>query len=270
MIKKGDALAVGREEIAPVATTKRQGRSEWCAIVPEGEFAIYNKALNAVRPLGLPFLLGGAFGLAALTGRWRNTKDLDLFVMPAHHEIFVGALRNAGFVDYYDTLAYDRGWIYRAVLEGVIVDVIWDTPNRRSQVEESWFERAVHLNFRGEATLAVPPEEMLFIKSFVLQKDRSDWGDLMNLLCFQAAHIDWEHVIKRYGAELPLLRGILNVFAWLCPLEAGQIPEEIRARLRIEISMPENPEETTRARVRMLDTRPWFAAYQPMDKPMSI
>ena len=255
---------------AALLTTKRRGRSEWAAIVPESEWAIYVKALKAVRPLGWPFMIGGAFGLACHTGRWRNTKDIDLFVMPDHHEAFVDALLKAGFVDYYDTLAYDRGWIFRAVCDGVIVDVIWNTPNRRTQVDEKWFELAPHVTLRGEELMGVPAEELLVLKSFVLQKDRCDWSDLINLLCFTAGTVDWEHVIARFGTELPLLRGLLNVFAWVCPVEAAQIPEPIRTRLKVEIVMPENPEAITRERVNLLDTRPWFSAFQPMDVPMKI
>jgi hypothetical protein len=266
----GDDLRTGSGNSSAAITSKRNGRSEWTAIVPEEEFAIYNKAIKAIRPLGLPFLLGGAFGIAAHTGRWRNTKDIDFFVLPAHHDAIIGALLNAGFTDYYPTLAYDRGWIFRSIQEGVLVDIIWDTPNRRSQVDQDWIDRAAHVDFRGEEMLAVPAEELLFIKTFVLQKDRCDWTDLINLLCFQSARLDWEHVIKRYGPELPLLRAVLGVFAWVCPVEAAQIPEDIRERLGLEVELPDNPVATTRARVRMLDSRPWFSAYQPMDKPMTL
>ena len=253
-----------------IASTKRRGRSEWAAIVPESEWAIYQKALKAVRPLGWPFMIGGAFGLACHTGRWRNTKDLDLFVMPDHHEAFVDALLKTGFIDYYETLAYDRGWIFRAIYEGVIVDVIWNTPNRRTQVDEKWFQYAPHVTLRGEELMGVPAEELLVLKSFVLQKDRCDWSDLINLLCFTAASIDWDHVIDRFGTELPLLRGLLNVFAWVCPVEAAQIPEAIRNRLHLEIILPDDPAAVTRERVKLLDSRPWFSAFQPMDAPMKI
>lgn len=262
--------ASGIDSSALIATTKRRGRSEWVAIVPENEWAIYQKALKAVRSPGWPFMIGGAFGLACHTGRWRNTKDLDLFVMPAHHEAFVDALLKAGFIDYYDTLAYDRGWIFRAIHDDVIVDVIWDTPNRRTQVDEKWFEYAPRITLRGEELMGVPAEELLVLKSFVLQKDRCDWTDLINLLCFTAGSMDWNHVIERFGSELQLLRGLLNVFAWTCPVEASQIPEPIRRQLALDIIMPENPAAATRERVRLLDSRPWFSAFQPMDAPMKL
>ena len=43
-----------------------------------------------------------------------------------------------GMNDYYDVVPYDRAWIYRAHLDGVIVDTIWAMANKRSQVDEVW------------------------------------------------------------------------------------------------------------------------------------
>jgi hypothetical protein len=273
--KKGKLAPIADGDAAALLTDTRVGRSEWTAIVPEEEFAIYNKAIKAIRPLNFPFMLGGAFGIASHTGRWRNTKDIDFFVLPEHHNAFIEVLLKNGFHDYYETLEYDRGWIFRAIQEGILVDIIWDTPNRRAHVDQQWIDRALSINFRGESMLAVPAEELIFIKAFVLQKDRCDWTDIINVLHFQAGHLDWEHIIRRFGPELPILRAILNVFAWVCPIEALQIPEKIRGDLNIEIQLPEDSAEHTRTRVKILDSRPWdsrpwFAAYQPMDKPMTL
>ena len=157
--------ALGGEDPIPESRTGSHpiAAPSWTQLVGDHEWSVYQPALQAMAQGGIPFLLGGAFGLAAYTGRWRNTKDLDFFVMPAQHEAFVDALLKAGFVDYYETLPYDRGWIFRAVHTGVIVDIIWDTPNRRSQVDEAWIAHAPHIELRGESLLAVPSEELLVI-----------------------------------------------------------------------------------------------------------
>jgi hypothetical protein len=46
-------------------------------------------------------MLGGAFAMAAYTGRWRNTKDMDLFVLPSQRDAMVQLLTELGFQDYY-------------------------------------------------------------------------------------------------------------------------------------------------------------------------
>src|SRR5215510_6331918 len=54
----------------------------WTELVTGTEWQTYQSTTRALQIAGIPFLLGGAFGLAAYTGRWRNTKDLDLFLAP--------------------------------------------------------------------------------------------------------------------------------------------------------------------------------------------
>src|SRR5687767_10115178 len=121
-------------------TKKPEERGAWGAIVPDNEWAVYKDAITAVRKLNVPFVLGGAFGLATYTGRWRNTKDMDFFVRPSDKDRVVEALLKIGFQDYYPQLAYDRGWIYRAVRDDILVDVIWGTPNRLTEVDDDWFK----------------------------------------------------------------------------------------------------------------------------------
>jgi hypothetical protein len=255
-------------EGAPALAKRPVGRTDWAAIVPDDEWAVYMKAIRAVRPLGTGFLLGGAFGLASYTGRWRNTKDLDFYVLPSERDRFIDALLKAGFVDYYDTLAYDRGWIFRAVQDDVIVDVIWGTPNRRSEVDAEWFKRGTEVTLKGEKLAALPAEELLFVKSFVLQRDRCDWPDLLNLLCYTAGELDWDHVVWRYGPELPILKSLLNLFAWLNPEKAALLPEKVRTKLGVEVKMPTDPAAVCKCNVALLDSRAWFAPFHPTDKPM--
>jgi hypothetical protein len=76
-------------------------RPAWTELINEGEWGVYQPAIRGVAATGIPLLLGGAFGLAAHTGRWRNTKDLDLYVLPEHHDRAVSVLNELGFEDYY-------------------------------------------------------------------------------------------------------------------------------------------------------------------------
>ena len=86
----------------------------------------------------IPFAIGGAFAVATYTGSWRNTKDLDLYVLPESRDRMIGLLTRLGLEDYYQTLAYDRWWIYRATADDTIVDLIWAMANHRAQIDELW------------------------------------------------------------------------------------------------------------------------------------
>ena len=242
----------------------------WSSTIPDEQWMVYLDALRVIRKTGAPFLLGGAFGLAAYTGRWRNTKDLDFFVLPSDKDKIVDALTKAGFEDFYAKLPYDRGWIYRAVRDDVLVDTIWQTPNRRSEVDEEWFSRSRKLVLRGENLAVLPAEELLVIKLYVLQRDRCDCPDLVNLLYQTCDQLDWQHVLDRLDSERPLLAGLLHLFNWMAPARALKLPAEIRDPFHLprpsaeDLALPED------YRVRLIDSRPWFAAFQPTDKPMML
>src|SRR5438105_10001981 len=117
--RRSSASRAGRDAPAP----RLQFR--WAAAISSSEWATYRAAIDAVRGAGIPFLLGGGFALATFTGRWRDTKDIDFYVMPQARSATIAALTKAGFGDYYQRLSYDRRWIYRSVQSDVIVDIIW-------------------------------------------------------------------------------------------------------------------------------------------------
>jgi hypothetical protein len=244
----------------------------WACLVPDDEWSVYQQAFAAVRRAQVPSMLGGAFGLACYTGRWRNTKDLDLFARPAEVPRLIDALTEAGFADYHDQLAYDRNWIYRSFRDGVIVDVIWTSPNHRSEVGDAWLEQAHWFNLRGEVWPAVPPEELVRLKLFVLQKDRCDWTDVINLIRAYGDRIDWPRLEACMGPDLPLLRAFLHVFAWLAPEQAATLPQQIAPDLARAGLLPEgeSAEFYERHRVSLLDSRPWYAAFEPADRPMQL
>ena len=133
----------------PRTQRRRVPHTEWTEKIPDEEWAIYDSAIEVLRSTGKPFMLAGAFSLATYTGLWRNTKDLDFYVLPQDREPLIAALTSAGFIDYYEKLPYVRHWIYRAWKNDCIVDIIWAMANQRAQVDEEWFEYAPSIDVRG-------------------------------------------------------------------------------------------------------------------------
>jgi hypothetical protein len=92
---------------------------------------------------------------------------------------------------------------------------------------------------------------------YVLQKDRCDWPDIINLVYATGPALDWDHLLNRVKSDRALVEGLMSVFAWLFPERAAEIPETVRRELR----MPElraGAERSSRERVSLLDSRPWF------------
>jgi hypothetical protein len=241
----------------------------WADVIPPDQWVTYRAALRAAREESLPCLLGGGFGLAAYTGRWRNTKDMDFYVLPKDRHRMIGALTEAGFSDYYNTLPYDRGWLYRSTRDGIIVDVIWSMANRRAEVDPSWFVPAPTISIHDQVLHVVPAEELFWCKIYVFQRDHCDWTDAINLIYAVAPQFDWDRLIRLLGDDLPILRAVLTLFDWLTPSRAAQLPQTLRSRLDLRPGKPISRTEEER-RISMLDSRAWFAAHQPKDRVLEV
>jgi hypothetical protein len=238
-------------------STPRKLQFHWADNISDDEWEIYLTAIRVVRDTGVPFLLGGGFALATFTGRWRDTKDIDFYIRPKDKAVVVAALTKAGFADYYSRLKYDRRWIHRNVKSDVIVDIIWSMANQRAQVDEIWFKRAAWVTIRGEKIAVLPMEEFLWCKLYILQRDHCDWTDIFNLLYARGPEIDWRHLMNRLEEDTPLLRAMLTVYGWLRPNRARRLPKGLWKQLQIPAPTMIEPKWN---RVRLLDSRLWFAA----------
>lgn len=226
-------------------------------VLPPDQSEVYRRVIVAARQRGIPFAVGGAFGFGSYTGEWRNTKDLDLYILPRDRDAMVSALTELGLEDYYSRLAYDRRWIYRSFTGDTIVDAIWAMANQRTQVDESWLTRGREMELEGERVRALPVEELIWAKLYVVQRDRCDWPDVLNLIGAAGATLDWEHLLARIGGDAPVLRGVLSLFEWIAPGLARKLPGWLWERICLPPPEASNV-EIDRRRVGLLDMRPWF------------
>ena len=240
--------------------------ARWSALIPDDQWAVFLAGQDVARRVDAPFLLGGAMALATYTGRWRNTKDIDFIVRRADAPRLVDALRAAGFEDYHEQEAYDRSWIFRGYRDGVILDLIWDLPNHRVQVDDVWFQHARRVQVRTEILQAMPIEELIRVKLYVMQRERCDWVDVLNAMAGSVEEIRWDHLMARMGRDLPLLQGALAIFSWLTPGRAAAVPESIRQRFALPVVETDDPAAMEQRRVQLFDSRPWFAALEPEDR----
>jgi hypothetical protein len=231
--------------------------ASWAGRIPAEEWSVYRSVMDRMREAGVPFAVGGAFAVAAYTGQWRNTKDLDLYVLPKDREAAIGVLDRAGLKDYYSVLKYDRRWIYRSHTGPLIVDIIWAMANQRAQVDDAWLTRGAVLNLNGEVVKIIPPEELMWGKIYILQRERCDWPDVWNLIYSAGAGMDWRHLLDRTEGDRPLLAGVLGLYRWLFPEPSRRLPEWLWKELGLEAPRTEGKEEAGR-RMRLLDAGLWF------------
>ncbi len=221
------------------------------------ERIVFARVLRAMEQAGIPFMIAGAFAIHYYTGLWRNTKDMDLVILPRDREAACEALRRAGMSDYYDVEPYDREWIFRSHEEDEIVDVIWRMANKVDEVTENWFERARVGYFAGWRVRFVPPEELIWMKLFVFQGERCDWPDIINVIRGTEGRVNSDHLLALVGAHWRLLRAVVEIFDWLCPRDRDLIP----ASFRRELARREhrNADRDAECRNVLLDSRPWLS-----------
>ncbi len=225
-------------------------------LIPEREWSLNRRVIDLVLKRKIPFALGGGLAFSAYSRRWRYTKDVDLFILPQDREPMVQVLSDAGLQDLYEKEPYDRSWIYRGTLEGVIIDLIWTLPNHRLEVDELWLTMGWRATVHDYCLPLIPPEELTWCKLYVMQYDRSDWPDVLNILYGVGPFLDWNRLLDRLGADVPVLAGAMCLFRWLCPERAHALPPELWQRL----GLPETyaSEDRDGARADLLDTRDWF------------
>lgn len=241
-----------------LSATAVDSAPEWDSRIADAEWSIYQRVIQEARSAGIPFAFGGAFATAVYTGDLRNTKDFDFYILPKDREAMIEAISRAGLQDYHDRVPYDRAWIYRATQGDTVVDAIWAMANQRAAVDSRWLTEGPEVTLRGERLRAIPIEELIWSKLYVLQRERSDWGDVLRLLDARAESVDWSHLLSRMGEDTPLLTGVLAVMAWLDPGRAQQIPHQVWDRIGLRRPPPAHDAELSRSRAGLLDSRPWF------------
>ncbi|HEX6705955.1 MAG TPA: nucleotidyltransferase family protein [Albitalea sp.] len=186
----------------------------------------------------LDFLLGGAYAFAWYTGIERNTKDLDLFIRRADYPRVEQVLNAAG---HRTELTYPH-WLAKSFHGDAFVDLIFNSGNGIAPVDSGWFGHAAEAQVLGVPVKIAPVEETLCSKAFIMERERYDGADIAHLLRAQAAGIDWERLLRRFGLHWRVLLAHLVQFGFIYPAERSRIPtwlmDDLIDRLRQETWQP--------------------------------
>jgi len=203
--------------------------------------AFYQRAVRALDARGVPFLVGGAYAFARYTGIERHTKDFDVFVRPEDCPRVLDALAADGCRT---EVPYPH-WIGKAYCGDNYVDVIFSSGNGVARVDDEWFAHAVDGEVLDLPVKLCPPEEMIWSKAFVMERERFDGADVMHLLRAQSEHLNWPRLLARFGADWRVLLSHLLLFGFVYPAERERVPatvmRELLGRTQAEVgSAPSN------------------------------
>jgi len=201
-------------------------------------FSFYCTALKALQASRVPFLVGGAYALASHTGIVRHTKDFDVFTRPEDCTRVLEVLSAIGC----RTEITDPRWLAKAHSGEDFIDIIFSSGNGIAVVDDGWFEHAIEAKVLGLSVQLCPPEETIWSKSFVMERERYDGADVAHLLRAYGDCLDWERLLARFGPHWRVLLSHLILFGFIYPFERGRIPpsvmEVLLDRVRSEMHHP--------------------------------
>ena len=187
----------------------------------------YVDALRELDRAGARYAVGGGYALAYYTGIQRNTKDLDIFVKPEDHRQVLQVLSDAG----YRTEYFYPFWIAKALSGPDFIDILYNSGNGQARVDDEWFTHGVRAEVLGYETLLIPPEELVWSKGFVMDRDRYDGADIHHVFLSLGDRLDWDRLIRRFKGHERVLLAHAVLFGYAYPSERGQIPAAVLDRL---------------------------------------
>jgi predicted nucleotidyltransferase len=204
------------------------------AKVKGGRDEFHRKSMAALQDASVPFLIGGSYVVEAYAGVSRRSKDFDLYVRPHHVDAAIDALARAG----YKTEKTFPHWLAKAGCGQDYIDLIFRAGNGLCDVDDSWFERAQDDELLGLQVQLCAPEEMIWMKAYIMERERFDGADIAHILQSYAEKLDWPHLVRRFGPDWRVLLSHLVLFGYIYPSERGKIPfavmNDLIERLRNE------------------------------------
>jgi len=191
-------------------------------MTPRGPEAtsFYVEALTQLSRSRIPFLLGGAFALTHYTGIDRRTKDLDLFLREAHVGRALDLFRSLG---YRAELSFPH-WLGKVYCGDEYVDLIFSSGNGVAVVDDDWFAHSRQAVVLGVPVHLCPPEETIWSKAFVQERERFDGADVLHLFHHFGASLDWQRLLDRFGPHWRVLFAHIVMFGFVYPGRASTIP----------------------------------------------
>ena len=218
-------------------------------VVPPETLAFYRRAVDALLAAHAPFLVGGSYAFERYTGIARHSKDFDIFARQQDTDRILSVLAGIGCTPEH-TFPH---WLAKAYWRDDYVDVIYGGGSGIAMVDEEWFEHAEDGVVLGAQVRLIPPEEMIWSKAFVMERERYDGADIAHILLRQGQRLDWNRLLRRFGEDWRVLMSYVVMFGYVYPSERDRVPrwavDELARRLSGEAAQAPSADRVCRGPV---------------------
>jgi len=197
----------------------------------------FRQALNVLNESQVPFMVGGAYAFERYTGIARRTKDMDIFTRPQDVRQLLAVLARAG----YGTELTDPMWLAKAFYTGYLLDIIFSSGNWLCTVDDLWLEHAVVDEVLGIPVRLCPPEEMIWQKSYIMERERFDGADVAHMIRALGPTIDWRRLLDRMADHKDVLLAHIILYRFAYPFEQDAVPAWVMKELLNDMGLAPAP-----------------------------
>jgi hypothetical protein len=107
------------------------------------------------------------------------------------------------------------------------IDLIFRARNGLCEADDAWSERAQDDELLGLRVKLCAPEEMIWMKAYIMERERFDGADIAHILQSCGEKLDWPRLLRRFGPDWRVLLSHLVLFGYIYPGERTKIPTAI-------------------------------------------
>ena len=249
--REGDMGEVGRtlaqaRKLGALSREEERSVTHGDFWVPEAERELYKRALSALNAAGIRYVVAGAYAIYEHTGIYRETKDLDVFVEPAHLVAAMGALKSAGM----SARLEQPHWLAKAMFGELCIDIIFGMGNGLAMIDDDWYHNSRPAILAATPVRVAPAEELLWHRLFISERHRQDMADIAHLIVCVGHAMDWKRILAKTAEHWPLLLAQIQMYDYLYPEHRDGVPrwlcEELLSRAHADLDRVRTDERVTR------------------------
>lgn len=200
--------------------------------LPSKAELFYKTVIKTLQREKAQFLVGGSLALAHYMHLPRCPKDMDLFLTREQCLKVLEILEQRG----YKTEMLHPHWLAKAYKDEFFIDLIFSSGNGIAQVNSDWYEHASKTTLFGLEVALCAPEEILWSKAFIMDRERFDGADIAHLIHDAGEQLDWCRLLKRFGEHWRILMSHLIIFQYIYPSKRSNIPDWVIDTLLMRVA----------------------------------
>jgi hypothetical protein len=134
-------------------------------------------------------------------------------------------------------------WLAKIFKNEYYIDIIFDTVNNICRVDDTWYEFAVEADFKGLKVKLIAPEELLWAKIYVQNRERYDGADVNHIMLKTGKNLDWKRLMSHMEQHWHLLLAQIIQFQFVYPSHFHEIIpkwlfDDLMARAHDQYELP--------------------------------